>query len=109
MDVEQENQPECEADEGLMKPTFAVISSSPSGSQVVKASRTTTGLATGLAMATANNITELSSHLLQSPLQLLRSVAPRVPTKERGRAHRSFRQGMTRHTTRAYAHATEIS
>lgn len=109
MDVEQENQPECEADERLMKPTFAVISSSPSGSQIFKASRTTAGLGTGPAMATANNVTELSSHLLQRPAQLLQSVAPGVPKTERDRAHRSIQQGMTRHTTRAYAHATEIS
>lgn len=108
MDVEQENQPECEADERLMKPKFALISSSPSGSQVVKASRTTAGLGTGPAMTTANNVTETESHLLQRPVQLLRSVAPGLPTKERDRAHRSIQQGVTRHTTRAYAHATEI-
>lgn len=84
MDVQQENQPEREADARLTQPSFVTIASRPSWSQIVKASRATAGLRTGLETATAGNVTEPSSLLLQPPFQLPQSVAPGIQTEELG-------------------------
>lgn len=109
MDVQQENQPEREADARLTHPSFVTISFSSSRSQIVKASRTTADLRTGLVTATAGNTTRPSSLLHQTPFQLPQYVAPGIQTEELGRAHLFLQQGMTRHPTRACAHVTELS